>query len=94
MNAIGIVVGYHDDPKEYHYEAVKKIFRYLKGTSNYGIWYDRDNNFTIFTYTNVDWVGDMDNRKSTSGGEFFLGGRLVSWLSKKQDFISQCTTEA
>ena len=70
------------------------IFRYLKGTSNYGIWYDRGNDFTLCTYTNANQVGDRDDRKSTSGEALFLGGRLVSWLSKKQDCISQSTTEA
>ena len=64
------------------------IFRYLKGTSNYGIWYDRGNDFTLCAYTDTDWAGSMDDRKSTSGGAFFLGGRLVSWLSKKQNCIS------
>ena len=73
---------------------MKRIFKYLKGTSNYGIWYDRVNDFTLCAYTNADWVGSMDDRKSTRGGAFFLGGRLVSWLSKKQDCISQSTTEA
>ena len=53
-----------------------------------GIWYDRRNDFTLYTYTDVDWAKDRDDRKSTSGGAFFLGGRLVSCLRKKQDCIS------
>ena len=64
-----------------------RIFKYLKGTSNYGIWYDRSSDFTLCAYTNSNWVGNMDDRKSTSGGEFFIGGRLFSWLRKKQDCI-------
>ena len=43
--------------------------------------------FTLCAYTDVDWAGSMDDRKSTNGGAFFLGGRLVSWLSKKHDCI-------
>ena len=70
---------------------VKRTFIYLKGTLDYGIWYDVE--FTLCTYTNANWVGYRDDRKSTSGEAFFLGGRLVSWLSKKQDCISQSTVE-
>ena len=69
------------------------MFRYLKGTSDYHIWYDRSNDFTLFTYIDVDWAGDRDDRKSTSGGAFFLGGRLFSWLNKKQDCTSQSSAE-
>ena len=57
------------------------------------MWYDRSNDFTLYAYTDVDWVGNMDDRKSTTGGAFFLVGRLVSWLSKKQDCTSQSIAE-
>ena len=88
-NVVGIVARFQADPKEYHYVVAKRIFKYLKGTFEYGIWYDRSSNFILCSYTDEDWVGSMDDRKSTSGGAFFLGGRLVSLLSKKQDCISQ-----
>ena len=48
----------------------------------------------LCVYTNADWVGNMDEKKSTSGEAFFLGGRLVSWLRKKQECTSQSTLEA
>jgi hypothetical protein len=82
-NAIGVVARFQADPKETHLAVVKRIFRYLKDTMEYGLWYDRSNVFTLQAYTDADWAGDTDDRKSTSGGAFFLGGRLVSWLSKK-----------
>ena len=88
-NVVGIVARFQANPKESHYTTIKRIFKYLKGTHDFGLWYDRSNDFTLCAYTNVDWVGSIDDRKSTSSGEFFLGGRLVSWLSKKQDYISQ-----
>jgi len=72
---------------------VKRIFRYLKGTLEYGLWYDRSNDFTLSAYTNAGWAGSMDDKKRMSGGAFFLGGRLVSWLSKKQDCTSQSIAE-
>ena len=73
---------------EYHFAIVKRIFRYLRGTFDYVIWYDRSSDFTLCAYTNANWVGIMDEEKRTSNGAFFLRGKLVSWLSKKQDCIS------
>ena len=92
-NVVGIVARLQDNPREYHYLVLKRISRYLKGTSDYRIWYDRGNDFTLCTYTNFDWVGDMDDRNRTNGGAFFLGGRLVSCLTKKKNCISQSTTK-
>ena len=90
---VGIVARFQDDPNEAHYVAVKRIFRYLKGKLEFRLWYDKSNDFTLYAYTDVYWVGSMDDRNNTNGGAFFLGGRLVSWLSKKQDCISQSTIE-
>jgi hypothetical protein len=71
-------------PKETHVQAVKMIFKYLKGTLDFDLWYSRGEDFTLTTYTNADWADNVDDKKSTSGGTFFLGNSLVSWLSKKQ----------
>ena len=57
------------------------------------MWYEKSNDFTLSACTDSDWASSMDDRKSTSGGSFFLGGRLVSWLSKKQDCTSQSIVE-
>ena len=92
-NVVGIVAGFQGDPREAHYVVVKRIFRYLKGTSKFGLWYDRSNDFTLSAYTNANCTRNMDDRKSTSGGALFLGGRQASWLSKKQDFTSQTTSK-
>ena len=72
-NVVGIVTRFQVDPIEVHYVVVKRIFRYLKGTSEFGLWYDRSNDFTLSAYTDVDWLGSMNEKKSTSGGDFFLG---------------------
>ena len=74
-NVVGIVARFQANPKEYHYVVVKRIFKYLKGTLEFRLWYDRGNDFTLCTYIDDDWAGDMDDRKSTSGGVFLLGGR-------------------
>lgn len=67
---------------------VKRIFRYLKGTIDYGLCYPNLENVNLHVYTDVDWAGCVDDRKSTSGGTIFLGDRLVTWKSKKHNYIS------
>lgn len=74
--------------------ATKRIFRYLKGTIDYGLWYPYEGNFDLKAYTDADWAGNIDDQKSTTGGAFFLGGRLVSWNSKKKSCTSKSTVEA
>jgi hypothetical protein len=74
--------------------AVKRIFRYLKGTTKFGLWYLKGNEMTMVTYTDADWEGSIDDRRSTSGATFYLGDFLVSWLSKKQSSVSLSTIEA
>jgi hypothetical protein len=64
-------------------KQVKRIFKYLKGTLDFGLWYSRSKDFTLTTYTDADWEGSIYDKKSTSGGALFLGNYLVSWLSKK-----------
>ena len=82
------------DPKESHLIVVKRIFRYLKGTPNLGIWYPKDTRFNLVGYTDSDFAGCKIDRKSTSRSCQFLGRRLVSWYSKKQHSISTSTAEA
>eukprot|EP00253_Pinus_taeda_P021714 PITA_21714 len=83
MHAVGMVGIFQENPKETHLQAVKRIFKYLQGTENYGLWYPRDAYLTLHAYTDADWAGSVDDRKSTSGSAFFMGSRLVSWFSKK-----------
>ena len=68
--------------------AVKRILRYLKGTNDFGLYYKSSEKFELNAYTNVDWGGNIDDRKSTNGGALFLGRRLVTWTSKKKSCIS------
>jgi hypothetical protein len=84
MQAVGMVGCFQSAPKQSHLVAVKRIFKYLKGTMTYGLWYPRNQNFQLTTYSYADWASCVDERKSTSGGAFFLGDSLVAWLSKKQ----------
>ena len=94
MHAVGLVARFQANPKETHVLAIKRIFRYLKGTTEFGIWYPKGNELTLVAYTDVDWAGSIDDRKSTSGAALYLGDCLVSWSSKKQPLVSLSTTEA
>ena len=85
---------YQTCAKESHLTQVKRIFRYLKGTSNVGIWYPRTNNFELIGYSNSDYAGYKLDRKSTSGGCQLLGSSLVSWFSRKQHCVALSTTES
>jgi hypothetical protein len=64
------------------------------GTNNFGIWYTSTDNFGLVGYTDSDWDGCIDDRKSTSGYVFILGSGAVSWSSKKQPTVSLSSTEA
>jgi hypothetical protein len=94
MQVVGMVGHFQSAPKQSHLVAVKRIFKYLKGTMTYGLWYPRNQNFQLIAYSDADWANCVDERKSTSGGAFFLGDSLVAWLSKKKGSISLSTTEA
>ncbi|KAJ9546810.1 hypothetical protein OSB04_019353 [Centaurea solstitialis] len=94
MFAVCVCARYQVRPKEIHLQAVKRIFRYLKGQPRLGLWYPKDSSFDLVAYTDSDYGGANLDRKSTSGGCQFLGSRLVSWQCKKQTTVSQSTTEA
>ncbi|KAJ9551930.1 hypothetical protein OSB04_015975 [Centaurea solstitialis] len=85
---------YQAEPKESHLTAVKRIFIYLKGTPNLGLWYSKDSGFDLTAYSDSDFAGCKIDRKSTTGGCHLLGGKLVSWTSKKQNSVSTSTAEA
>nr|GEX28160.1 retrovirus-related Pol polyprotein from transposon TNT 1-94 [Tanacetum cinerariifolium] len=75
-------------------EALKWVFRYLKGTINWGLWYPKDTAMTLTAYADADHAGCQDTRRSTSESAQFLGDKLVSWSSKKQKSTAISTTEA
>ncbi|GJV02493.1 hypothetical protein Tco_1336062 [Tanacetum coccineum] len=74
--------------------AVKRIFRYIKGTTHLGLWYPKGTNIETIVYADSDHVGDYVDRKSTSGIYTFMGCCLTSWFSKKKTALAISTTEA
>ncbi|KAK2979096.1 hypothetical protein RJ640_005847 [Escallonia rubra] len=81
-------------PKESHLIAVKRIFKYLSGTLNLGLWYPRNSSLDLVGFSDFDYAGCLVDRKSTSGTCQFLGDALVSWHSKKQTSVALSTAEA
>ncbi|GJU80164.1 uncharacterized mitochondrial protein-like protein [Tanacetum coccineum] len=81
-------------PTEKNLNAVKRIFRYLKGTINMGLWYSKDTGMYMIAYADADCAGCQDTRRGTSGSVQFLGDKLVSWSSKKQNCTAISSTEA
>ena len=91
---VGVCARYQANPKESHLAAVKRIICFVSGTVNDGIWYTNDTNSSLAGYSDADWAGNTDDRKSTTRGCFYLGNNLVPWRSKKQNSISLSTAEA
>nr|GEW75021.1 retrovirus-related Pol polyprotein from transposon TNT 1-94 [Tanacetum cinerariifolium] len=81
-------------PKECHLHTIKKIFRYLKGHPKLGLWYLKESPFDLVAYSDSDYGGDTQDRKSTTEGCQFLRRRLISWQCKKQTIVATSTTEA
>ncbi|GJU66473.1 retrovirus-related pol polyprotein from transposon TNT 1-94 [Tanacetum coccineum] len=85
---------YQARPTVKHLKEVKRIFRYLRQSYNMGLWYPKDSGFELIAYSDADHARCKDDCKSTSIGLQFLGGKLVSWSSKKQDCTAMSTAEA
>ncbi|GJU01249.1 retrovirus-related pol polyprotein from transposon TNT 1-94 [Tanacetum coccineum] len=85
---------YQASPTKKHLEALKRVFWYLRGTINWGLWYPKDTAMALTAYADADHAGCQDTRRGTSRSAQFLEDKLVSWSSKKQKSTSISTTEA
>jgi hypothetical protein len=94
MLAVCMCARFQANPKECHLMAVKRIFRYLVHTPNLGLWYPKVSTFDLLGYSDSDYASCKVDRKSTSETCQFLGRSLVSWSSKKQNFVALSTAEA
>ncbi|CAM8990990.1 unnamed protein product [Rhodiola kirilowii] len=91
---VGLISRFMEKPQQSHLLAAKRILRYISGTIDYGIMYSHTEEFCLTGYTDSDWAGDVETRKSTSGYAFYLGDGVVSWSSKKQQVVALSTAEA
>ncbi|GJU74151.1 putative ribonuclease H-like domain-containing protein [Tanacetum coccineum] len=94
MFAVSACSRHQVTPLTSNLNAVKKIFKYLKGQPKLGLWYPRDSPFVLEAYSDSDYAGSNGDRKSTTGGCQFLGRRLISWQCKKQTIVATSSTEA
>ncbi|KAG6466231.1 hypothetical protein ZIOFF_075949 [Zingiber officinale] len=79
----GLVSRYMEDPTTTHLKIAKRILRYIKGTIDFGLLYSTSNHFKLEGYSDSDWGGDIDDRKSTTGFVFFMGDTTFTWMPKK-----------
>nr|GEV12666.1 retrovirus-related Pol polyprotein from transposon TNT 1-94 [Tanacetum cinerariifolium] len=94
VQAVCFCARYQSRPTEKHLKEVKRIFRYLRGTVNMGLWYPKGSRFGLTAFSDADHAGCIDSRKSTSGGIPFLSDKLVSRMLKKQNFTAMSSAEA
>lgn len=88
---VSLIARFMAKPTEMHNQVVKRVLKYLKGTNNYGILYKRGGVEELVGFTDSDYAGDLEDRKSTSG---YVFGAAVAWSSKKQPIVNLSTTEA
>ena len=91
--AVGAVSRYMANPDREHWNTIKRILRYIKGTSDVALCYG-GSEFTVRGYVDSDFAGDLEKRKSTTGYVFIIAGEAVSWVSKLQTVEALSTTEA
>ena len=92
--AVNKVCQFMHRPTDIHWSAVKRILRYLNDTINYGLYLRPSPSTHLSVYSDADWAGCPDDRKSTSGYCIYLGHNLVSWNSREQQTVARSSTEA
>ena len=91
--AMNTLSQYLVQPRRVHLVAAKHVMRYLKGTIDFGLYYDNSHEYRLYGYTDADWAGSISDRKSTSGGCYSLGSAMISWFSRKQSSFALSTTK-
>jgi hypothetical protein len=81
-------------PRLFHWQGVKRLLRYLKQTLHYGLHIHKSSNLHLQAFSDADWAGDRDDRRSTGGYCIFLGNNLISWSCRKQPTVARSSTEA
>ena len=96
-HAVGVLSRYMSKPRNEHWTAAKRVIKYLHGTTDHAICYQGiagpDRVLDVHGFVDVDWVGDLDHRRSTSAYVFNLFGGDISWMSKKRDVVALSTIE-
>jgi histone deacetylase 1/2 len=98
-HAVNIVCRYMSDPQHQHMIAAKHVFRYLRGTTDYGLKYQLGecnyvNSFEITGFSDASWADNKEDRKSTAGHCVFVNTNLITWCTRKQQVVATSTTES
>jgi histone deacetylase 1/2 len=92
--SVNKVCQFHHAPTTVHWTAVKRILRYISGTLKVGLTFQRSSSTLLSAFSDSDWAGDLNDRRSTGGFAILFGPNLISWSSRKQDTVSRSSTEA
>ncbi|XP_071728056.1 uncharacterized mitochondrial protein AtMg00810-like [Rutidosis leptorrhynchoides] len=92
--SVGIVSQFMQCPTNVHLDAAKRILRYVKGSMDHGLWYKKCDDYLLNGFVDADWIGDANDRHSTSGYCFNIGSAVISWYSKKQGVVALSSMEA
>ena len=79
--SVGVCSRFQSNPKVLHLNTVKRIIKYVGGTCDYGLFYSKDSNLSLTGFSDSDWAGNTNDRKSTTGGCFYVRANLVAWMS-------------
>jgi histone deacetylase 1/2 len=92
--AVNRVCQYLHDPRSSHWSAVKRILRYVRGSLSHGLFIQPARSSVLTAYSDADWAGNLDDRRSTGGYALFYGSTLIAWSAKKQSTVSRSSTES
>lgn len=92
--AVNKVCQYLHAPTIVHWTAAKRILKYVKHTLSFGLTFMKSKSTLVSAFSDADWAGYVDDRRSTGGFAVFFGPNLISWSAKKQDIVSRSSTEA
>ena len=92
--SVGVCSRFQSNSKISHLNTAKRNIKYLSGICNYGLFYSKESNLSLAGLLDSDWASNADDRKSTTGGCFYVGANLFAWMSKKKNFVSLSTEEA
>ena len=91
---VGVLSQFMHDPRVIHQQAARKVLAYLKGTIGMGLLYKQGESLGVQIYTDADYAGSIDDRRSTSGYGCLVGGNLVMWRSQKQKVVARPNAKA
>ena len=91
--SVSVLSQFMSKPLESHWVAAKSMLRYLSGTSNYGILYTDTSDVTLARFSDLDWVGNLDDRRFITGYAFSIGSRVIAWSSKKKSTVALSSCE-